>query len=650
MIKNKYTTLSTLGYSLIELSITLALLGIILGTGLSIGEEQVEDNAVETLNEKLDVVEEALRLFSNHHGRLPCPANLNDSENDATFGAEDDCSNATPTSATGILTNAPSADEIWIGAIPTRTLGLPERYMTDSWNNRITYVVRKDIATDGASLETITAAGLGSMIQIMDRQGNQINPDDVNNPVLYLLLSHGKDKQGGYNRAGGVTGQTVACRTAPSPPNPEPTIDTENCNNDNVFVDVTLSDSQDASQYFYDFVRWRTRLHVTQPTPPGTDSQLGSDGFFFPLYAVREHTCIIASNGAVMCAGEPDDGKLGNNDDSTPQTSFVAEANNFTDWVIIRGDNNSNCGIRTNGEAYCWGENNAGQIGDGTTTNALIPTKVIGGHTKWTSIDADQDHSCGISNGRAYCWGDSSYGRLGNDLATGDMTQPTIVGGGYTDWLHINVGRYHSCGVRQNGRAYCWGRNNTGQLGDNDAGSSKELPEEVDGDHTDWSYIHTSSEHTCGIRNGGELYCWGENDDGKLGANLGTGGSRDTPQLVSGGITDWTYVWAGSHNTCALHGSGEAYCWGRNDNNQLGLAGGAGASEDEPQPVDPGLSITDWKFIGSQGENFGCAVRESGALYCWGRNEHGAFGDGGASLVEVGPTEITGISVKVSGN
>ncbi len=253
------------GYTLIELSISITLIAIILGTALALSNIHQESQALDVTNSRLNRIESALQRFANLHDRLPCPAGLSVVESNVNAGMEDDCSAASPSLSGVTALESGTADELWIGAVPFKTLGLPDEEGYDYWNSRLMYVTPKNMAATGNTLDSETAGNTTDMIQIWDRgSANLLNPVDIQNPVVYVLISHGMDKRGAYNRAGNVVVNCGAGSTH---------MDRENCEHsaglaDNDFIDTSILDSENDADYFYDLVRWKTRLNLGDVARP----------------------------------------------------------------------------------------------------------------------------------------------------------------------------------------------------------------------------------------------------------------------------------------------------------------------------------------------------------------------------------------------
>ena len=263
------------------------------------------------------------------------------------------------------------------------------------------------------------------------------------------------------------------------------------------------------------------------------------------------------------------------------------------------------------------------------------------GTTNWTSISASADHTCGVrGDGTAWCWGYNGSGQLG-DGSTIDSTVPAQVGTA-TDWTTISAGAYTTtCAVRGDGTAWCWGDNDFSALGDGSTTGSS-VPVRV-GTATNWTTISTDGYHTCGVRSDGTAWCWGMNEYGELGD--GTIIDSGVPVRV-GTATDWTSISVGYYDACGVRGDGTAWCWGNNYYGQLG----DGTTIDSDVPAQVGTA-TDWTGV-SVGPVYGdaCGVRGDGTAWCWGDNGGGQLGDGTTTdssvPVRVGTaTDWTSISV-----
>jgi len=208
------------------------------------------------------------------------------------------------------------------------------------------------------------------------------------------------------------------------------------------------------------------------------------------------------------------------------------------------------CALTKAGDAYCWGFNGNGQVGQGSSGGAVTSPTIVTGGLKFTSVSAGDLHSCGVTpDGDAYCWGSDRYGQLGNGDETEDKASPSLVSGGLK-FATVSAGIRHSCGVTLAGDAYCWGSGENGRLG-NGSTSGSNAPVPVLGGLMFVS-ITAGYHHTCGLAVDGKVYCWGLGDNGRLG-NDGTA-SKSTPSLVVN-VTNfaWMEAPAGTAGSAATY-------------------------------------------------------------------------------------------------
>ncbi|MDA0329875.1 MAG: hypothetical protein O2958_12820 [Gemmatimonadetes bacterium] len=185
---------------------------------------------------------------------------------------------------------------------------------------------------------------------------------------------------------------------------------------------------------------------------------------------------------------------------------------------------NHTCGLTASGNAFCWGLNSQGQLGDGSRLDRLVPTLVRGAVE---TLVAGSAHTCGISQEQVLCWGGNSFGQLGDGSAD-DRSQPVEVEGLPGPPTHLAAGAVHTCALVAGGRAYCWGQNLQGQLGDGTT-QNRAQAVAVTSEMT-FSNIHAGGALTCATAIDGGLYCWGLNQSGQVGD--GTRVSRSVPTRV----------------------------------------------------------------------------------------------------------------------
>lgn len=297
------------------------------------------------------------------------------------------------------------------------------------------------------------------------------------------------------------------------------------------------------------------------------------------------------------------------------------------------------CGFTNLGRGYCWGVGDLGQLataadstcfdgmdgavrGGGTFPCTLAPKRHDGAALEFTAMDVGATSACGITSDRmVYCWGSDEFGQIGNGLK-GAGTQPVLATVAQERFDSITVGGEHACGLNTGRRAYCWGLDAFGQLGDNRLiNSTTPIPVLT---NLTFSSISAGGRHTCGISNG-LASCWGANDSGQIGIGVVDGVPHMVPVAVQGGQT-FIAISAGAEHTCGLTSGGQVVCWGANNRGQIGSAPGAPVPTPTPLAGGPFVAI-------SAGKDHTCALAASGAVSCWGWNGWGQTGNGTENAV-----------------
>jgi alpha-tubulin suppressor-like RCC1 family protein len=318
------------------------------------------------------------------------------------------------------------------------------------------------------------------------------------------------------------------------------------------------------------------------------------------------------------------------------------------EFTEIAAGGNHTCGLTPAGGVRCWGDNEYGQLGDGTTIWRSTPVDVIGLPSAIKAIAAGQYHTCALTvDGAVKCWGVNWYGQLGNNSSQDSSTPVDVVGLG-SGVSAITAGYDHSCAIAAGGQARCWGNNTYGQLGDNST-ITRRTPANVFGLGSGVTAIDAGIYHTCAAVAGGALQCWGRNSQGQLGNNTTT--SSSAPVAVVGLDTGVTAVAAGSQHTCALAGDG-VKCWGSNSSGQLG----DGTTARKLVPVNV-ILLPPGAIAIAAGSAFSCALVPSadgslplsgGGTMCWGWNTFGQLGDGTTSSSTT-PVQVSGLTTGVMG-
>ncbi|NJD10053.1 MAG: hypothetical protein FIB01_06250, partial [Gemmatimonadetes bacterium] len=258
-----------------------------------------------------------------------------------------------------------------------------------------------------------------------------------------------------------------------------------------------------------------------------------------------DHACGLTAAGAAYCWGGGGFGQLGNGA-FADQFTAVPVAGGLAFKAISPGLDMT-CALTTAGAAYCWGSNSDGSLGIGSTgPNQNQPVAVSGSHV-FKAIAAGYHYACGVTEvgGETWCWGLNTYGKLGDGTTTNRYVPTRVLGSVVFNSVAAN--NQHTCGVSTTNAAYCWGANGEGQLGNPAAGSSWPNPVGVLGGHA-FASISVGKQHTCGITTGGALWCWGLDTDGRIGDGV-VSGPRTRPVPIVGGLPFATIA-AGDHQTC----------------------------------------------------------------------------------------------------
>lgn len=357
---------------------------------------------------------------------------------------------------------------------------------------------------------------------------------------------------------------------------------------------------------------------------------------FGPATAVSaafQTTCALTSGGSVKCWGLNARGQVGNNGTLDRQIpTDVGIPSGVTS--IVLGDEHT-CALMDTGGVKCWGRNDHGQVGNNSTLNRQVPTDVSGLAAGVTTIYANHQQTCALmATGAVKCWGLNARGQIGNN-STLDRQVPADVVGLSSGVTALALGDEHVCSLDTAGAVKCWGRNDHGQVGNNGT-LDRQIPTDAVGLSSGVSAIYAHHQQTCAIMATGAVKCWGRNDRGQVGNN-GTL-DRQVPTDVVGLVSDVTSLALGDGHACALTSTGAVQCWGRNDHGQIGNNG----TLDRQVPTDAqGL---DSGVAGIFANNFQtCALMATGGVKCWGLNSHGEVGNNGTLDRQV-PTDCVGLA------
>ena len=312
------------------------------------------------------------------------------------------------------------------------------------------------------------------------------------------------------------------------------------------------------------------RLTAVDVSDLNTGVSAVATGFF--------HSCARSLAGGIKCWGFNFNGQLG--DGTTTQRLTAVDVSGLTVGVTaITTGNNHSCARTTGGGVKCWGSNDSGQIGDGSTTNRSLAIDVSGLTSGVSAISAGDKHTCALTtNGGVKCWGRNVEGQLGDGTQSQRLTAVDV--SGLTSGVAaIAVGELHSCALSTGGGVKCWGSNVVGQIGDGTT-TRRLTAVDVDGLGSGVGAITVGGAHSCALITGGGVKCWGSNSNGQLGD--GTTTNRLTAVDVSDLGSGVGTIAAGRAHTCAITVDSRVKCWGNNFNGQLG----DGTQIDRSTPVD----------------------------------------------------------------
>lgn len=358
--------------------------------------------------------------------------------------------------------------------------------------------------------------------------------------------------------------------------------------------------------------------------------------------------------------------------------------------LAISAGSQHSCALIGDHTVRCWGINNVGQLGDGTRINRSTPVAVMETAvyldyelTNATVIAATHVFSCAlIEGGSVMCWGYNDMGQLGNGT-TESQSMPTLVKGISTA-TSIGIGSQHGCAVVDGGNVRCWGYNQHGQLGDGTT-VTQLIPTQVVS-VTQARLVATAGEQSCALLGTGQVQCWGFNGNGEL----GNGTTIDGPPATVIGITGATSLALGDSHGCALIEGGSVRCWGRNDQGQLAtgtttdarvaetvlglepvwfLAAGFGSTaavlmngnvmlwgsaldyvmtsngpgEDTVLTSPSAIAGISDAYAVSVGSDHACALMSNSRVACWGHNSSGQLGDGTRTDSILTPVYVVGL-------
>lgn len=350
---------------------------------------------------------------------------------------------------------------------------------------------------------------------------------------------------------------------------------------------------------------------ITDPVAPEFDAVPVAE-----LSVASMSSCVRLSTGTVECWGFNFWGQLGNG--STTDSPVPVQVTGITDATGLSVGMASACAITASATVKCWGNNDSGQLGDGTKIGSSVPVDVVG-LTDVVQVSVGTNDACAVTgDGSLYCWGSNSYGESGPPYSSEGHPSPHLVA--LAPVAKVVAADLHTCALLVDATVSCWGNNSYSEL----ARPPVNEPQGIDtvagiSGATDLAAQYWT---TCTIA-GAVVRCWGYNTDGGGGTGSALPTALETPTVLSFPSAPLR-VTAGSNPSCAGLSDGSAWCWGSDHNDGALGRGVVTPGVYSPGPVTDLGDVTDI----SAGVQHVCALVESGAVKCWGKNDHGQLGDG----------------------
>jgi prepilin-type N-terminal cleavage/methylation domain-containing protein len=588
------------GFSLTELSVVLTIIALVVGLSLSAIKIQLDIAKIEGTQQHLQLVRSALSLYHKKYNRYPCPAVPSMTSADANYGlAAPSCDAACPA---GLACD----NNAVIGFVPFKTIKLNEELAYDAWDHKITYAIDKT--------HTVISKYENGSIPIIDASGNKITASPVFDDSIFVLVSHGNDGKGGYDDQGNLT----ACGAT--------ALDVENCDGDSAFRDTRLNDGDREDKFFDDLVLWQTQETVSDKSAVISIAQGHNFG------------CALKQNGTVWCWGDNGWDQLadGTQVDSNLPVQIANLSGTFTQ--ITAGDFHA-CTLRDDGTVWCWGINEEAQLGRGTlSVSEATPAQPAGSLTGVIQVEAGDQNTCAVKNdGTLWCWGINQYGEAGRGTTGGRQTTPGQISQatGLTNVTSVHVKDNVVCALKNDGTVWCWGYGNDGATGDGTSNTYNQ-PNQVTG-LTDITYFQgNGGESTfCAVKNDGTAWCWGANWEGQAGnGTIGTAAPAPVQVSQATGLTNAQQIAVGEKNVCVIKNDGTLWCWGDGSGGMIGDGGTSDQLTAVQVPMLTNVKQVDVDDISA------CALKNNGSVWCWGSNTEGQLGMGVTGAQQNAPVQV----------
>ena len=351
-----------------------------------------------------------------------------------------------------------------------------------------------------------------------------------------------------------------------------------------------------------------------------------------PIAAEKEHNLVVLSNGTVKAWGNNQFGQIG--DGTTDDKHTPVQVSTLTNIAAVAAGAYHSLALAIDGKVWAWGKNDQGQLGNGSQSEDHIPKQIVG-LSNIISISAGFDYSLALKNdGTVWAWGGNMWGTVGDGTYT-NKWQPVQVSN-LSGIIFISAGTEHCLALKNDGTVWSWGWNANGCLGDGSTVAKRSTPAPVPALSGITAISANGSFHSLVLKNDGTVWTWGDNFYGQLGD--GSFIEKTVPiQLTS--LTNIVAIGTGERHSFAVKNDGSLWAWGWDGNGQLGVDFASAFSQGNPVNVVllPGIKrITGGSF-------HSLAQKIDGSIFTMGNNVYGQLGDGTAVVNRYQPMVVTGL-------
>ncbi|MBN2723749.1 MAG: hypothetical protein JXR95_06735 [Deltaproteobacteria bacterium] len=336
------------------------------------------------------------------------------------------------------------------------------------------------------------------------------------------------------------------------------------------------------------------------------------------------HTCGVRKDKSAWCWGAGNDGRLGYGEERNVMNPIQVKELEKNIYSVSAGYSHS-CALTELGEVFCWGCGRDGQLGNDSFLTQLVPVRVMFSDNTAVSLSLGEYHSCSLKkDGTIWCWGKNNFGQTGCEECT--CKTPEKVNTSGKRMISVASGSRHTCAVSVEGKVLCWGDNSASQLGTKDPKKTN-TPVEVTGIPGKIVSIEVGEYHSCAKTESGNLWCWGTM---KHRTSMIVKMTQPTIIKESKNVS---LISSGYNHQCSIINN-RLMCFGLNNYGQLGNK----STVDSSNPVEVNLPKKHIKSI-SCGKYHTCAVYNNGKTWCWGYNQDGQLGNGSTQNTDT-PSQV----------